>query len=83
MPELTINDVLDELSRYIWLNDRGQLVMDSQISRILDPDKLNLLRSCVEDNIRDDDYPMEPRSGRIDYAAAVKDFKETCDADKD
>ena len=63
---MTLKDFEDEPSRYIWMRD-GKIVYDSIFKKEFEGN-LNLLLSCIEDNIYEDDC-------NINYHQAVMDYK--------
>lgn len=69
--KMTINDILDNLQRYVYLDDRGVIVYETIIRGVLTHSEIVDLVNCCEDNIIDTDEGVT-----FDYAAAVADYRQ-------
>jgi len=65
---MTLKDFEDEPSRYIWMRD-GKIVYDSIFKKEFEGN-LNLLLSCIEDNIYEDDCNINYHQSVMDYKAS-------------
>lgn len=67
-----MNNIFEDIGLYVYLNKDGSVVYDSRFKKQFSGD-LDLLHSCIEDNIYwNDEFDCE----EIDWDAVIEEYEE-------